>query len=37
MGRAYIVKEYNKKPMPLFLIMDGIVHYHASFPVTKSV
>ncbi len=26
MGRAYIVKEYQQKPMPLFLLWKGIVH-----------
>jgi hypothetical protein len=26
MGRAFIVKEYHQKPMPLFLLWKGIVH-----------
>lgn len=26
MGRAFIIKEYQKKPMPLFLLWKGIVH-----------
>ena len=26
MGRAYIIKEYQQKPMPLFLLWKGIVH-----------
>ncbi len=26
MGRAFIVKEYQQKPMPLFLLWKGIVH-----------
>lgn len=26
MGRAYIIKEYQQKPLPLFLLWRGIVH-----------
>ncbi len=26
MGRAFIIKEYQQKPMPLFLLWKGIVH-----------
>ncbi|MCR4033154.1 MULTISPECIES: GNAT family N-acyltransferase [Flavobacterium] len=26
MGRAFIVKEYQQKPMPLFLLWKGIIH-----------
>jgi len=26
MGRAYIAKEYQQKPMPLFLLWKGIIH-----------
>ncbi len=26
MGRAFVVKEYQQKPMPLFLLWKGIVH-----------
>ncbi len=32
MGRAYIVKEYQQKPMPLFLLWKGIVHTTLRFP-----
>ncbi|MEN1784069.1 MAG: lysophospholipid acyltransferase family protein [Bacteroidota bacterium] len=32
MGRAYIVKEYQQRPMPLFLLWKGIVHTTLRFP-----
>ncbi len=32
MGRAYIVKEYQQKPMPLFLLWKGIVHTTLRYP-----
>ncbi|MEM1336951.1 MAG: lysophospholipid acyltransferase family protein [Bacteroidota bacterium] len=32
MGRAYIVREYQQKPMPLFLLWKGIVHTTLRFP-----
>ena len=32
MGRAFIVKEYQQKPMPLFLLWKGIVHTTLRFP-----
>ncbi|MBU2997782.1 lysophospholipid acyltransferase family protein [Cellulophaga baltica] len=32
MGRAYIVKAYQQKPMPLFLLWKGIVHTTLRFP-----
>ncbi|MAN28393.1 MULTISPECIES: GNAT family N-acyltransferase [Mesonia] len=32
MGRAFIVKEYQQKPMPLFLLWKGIVHCTLRFP-----
>ena len=35
MGRAYIVKEYQQKPMPLFLLWKGIVHTTLRFPVHR--
>lgn len=35
MGRAYIVKEYQQKPMPLFLLWKGIVHTTLRFPDHK--
>ena len=35
MGRAYIVKEYQQRPMPLFLLWKGIVHTTLRFPEHK--
>ncbi|MEE9362434.1 MAG: lysophospholipid acyltransferase family protein [Cellulophaga sp.] len=35
MGRAYIVKEYQQKPMPLFLLWKGIIHTTLRFPEHK--
>ena len=35
MGRAFIVKEYQQKPMPLFLLWKGIVHVTLRFPEYK--
>ncbi|MDC6350324.1 lysophospholipid acyltransferase family protein [Zeaxanthinibacter sp. PT1] len=35
MGRAYIVKEYQQKPMPLFLLWKGIVHTTLRYPNHK--
>lgn len=35
MGRAYIVKEYQQKPMPLFLLWKGIVHTTLRHPEYK--
>ncbi|MDM9630198.1 lysophospholipid acyltransferase family protein [Robiginitalea aurantiaca] len=32
MGRAYIVSEYQQRPMPLFLLWKGIVHTTLRFP-----
>ena len=32
MGRAFIIKEYQQKPMPLFLLWKGIVHTTLRFP-----
>ncbi|WMI66850.1 lysophospholipid acyltransferase family protein [Aestuariibaculum sp. YM273] len=35
MGRAFIVKEYQQKPMPLFLLWKGIVHITLRYPEHK--
>ena len=35
MGRAYIVADYQQKPMPLFLLWKGIVHTTLRFPQHK--
>lgn len=35
MGRAFIRKEYQLKPMPLFLLWKGIVHTTLRFPEHK--
>jgi hypothetical protein len=35
MGRAYIVSDYQQKPMPLFLLWKGIVHTTLRFPEHK--
>ncbi|TLF45319.1 GNAT family N-acyltransferase [Maribacter aurantiacus] len=35
MGRAYITKEYQQKPMPLFLLWKGIVHTTLRHPEHK--
>ena len=32
MGRAFIIKEYQTRPMPLFLLWKGIVHTTLRFP-----
>lgn len=32
MGRAFIIKEYQQRPMPLFLLWKGIVHTTLRFP-----
>lgn len=32
MGRAYIISEYQQRPMPLFLLWKGIVHTTLRFP-----
>tara|TARA_R110002049_G_scaffold65035_1_gene170985 strand:+ start:124667 stop:126496 length:1830 start_codon:yes stop_codon:yes gene_type:complete len=32
MGRAFIIKEYQQKPMPLFLLWKGIVHITLRYP-----
>ncbi|MGC1205447.1 MAG: lysophospholipid acyltransferase family protein [Flavobacteriaceae bacterium] len=35
MGRAFIIKSYQQKPMPLFLLWKGIVHTTLRFPEHK--
>ena len=35
MGRAFIIKEYQQKPMPLFLLWKGIVHVTLRYPEHK--
>jgi len=35
MGRAFIIKEYQQRPMPLFLLWKGIVHCTLRFPAHK--
>jgi len=35
MGRAFISKEYQQKPMPLFLLWKGIVHVTLRYPDHK--
>ncbi|MCB4798442.1 GNAT family N-acyltransferase [Neotamlana laminarinivorans] len=32
MGRAFIIKDYQQKPMPLFLLWKGIVHTTLRYP-----
>lgn len=34
-GRAFIVKEYQQKPMPLFFLWKGIVHVTLRYPKHK--
>ncbi len=35
MGRAFVIKEYQQKPMPLFLLWRGIIHITLRFPEHK--
>jgi putative hemolysin len=35
MGRAFIIREYQQKPMPLFLLWKGIVHVTLRHPAHK--
>ncbi|OYU83750.1 MAG: glycerol acyltransferase [Flavobacterium sp. BFFFF2] len=35
MGRAFIIKEYQQKPLPLFLLWKGIVHTTLRYPEHK--
>jgi hypothetical protein len=35
MGRAFVIKEYQQKPMPLFLLWRGIIHTTLRYPEHK--
>jgi putative hemolysin len=35
MGRAFIISEYQQKPMPLFLLWKGIIHVTLRYPEHK--
>ncbi|NMH28275.1 GNAT family N-acyltransferase [Flavobacterium silvaticum] len=35
MGRAFIIRDYQQKPMPLFLLWKGIVHLTLRYPDHK--
>ncbi|MCD0464536.1 lysophospholipid acyltransferase family protein [Flavobacterium sp. ENC] len=35
MGRAFIIKDYQQKPMPLFLLWKGIIHTTLRYPEHK--
>lgn len=35
MGRAFVIKEYQQKPMPLFLLWKGIIHVTLKYPKYK--
>ncbi|WP_075340315.1 GNAT family N-acyltransferase [Tenacibaculum agarivorans] len=35
MGRAFIIKDYQQKPMPLFLLWKGIIHITLRYPKHK--
>lgn len=35
MGRAFVIREYQLKPMPLFLLWRGIIHVTLRFPKYK--
>ncbi len=35
MGRAFIIKEYQQRPMPLFLLWKGIIHTTLRYPEHK--
>ena len=35
MGRAFVIKDYQQKPMPLFLLWKGIVHTTLRYPEHK--
>lgn len=37
MGRAFVVQEYQQKPMPLFLLWRGIVHVSLRNPTQKFI
>jgi len=35
MGRAFVIKEYQQKPLPLFLLWKGIIHVTLRYPEYK--
>jgi hypothetical protein len=35
MGRAFVIKEYQQRPMPLFLLWKGVVHVTLRYPDNK--
>ncbi|MCF6223969.1 MAG: lysophospholipid acyltransferase family protein [Flavobacteriaceae bacterium] len=35
LGRAFIIKEYQQKPMPLFLLWKGVIHVTLRYPEYK--
>ena len=35
LGRAFVVKEYQQRPMPLFLLWRGVVHVTLRYPEMK--
>ncbi|WP_306349626.1 lysophospholipid acyltransferase family protein [Flavobacterium sp. '19STA2R22 D10 B1'] len=35
MGRAFVIKDYQQKPMPLFLLWKGVVHTTLRYPEHK--
>ncbi len=35
MGRAFVTKEYQQKPMPLFLLWKGVIHVTLRYPKNK--
>jgi hypothetical protein len=35
MGRAFVIKEYQQRPMPLFLLWKGIIHVTLRYPKNK--
>ncbi|AWG24782.1 GNAT family N-acyltransferase [Flavobacterium kingsejongi] len=35
MGRAFVIKEYQQRPMPLFLLWKGVVHTTLRYPEHK--
>ncbi|MFY7810616.1 MAG: GNAT family N-acyltransferase [Flavobacterium sp.] len=37
MGRAFVIEEYQQKPMPLFLLWKGIVHTTLRYPEHKNL
>jgi putative hemolysin len=35
LGRSFVVKEYQRKPMPLFLLWKGILYFMLKFPENR--